>query len=156
MLILLASSGLLARPAGGIAVILGFPSIFLLCWVPCALNPMPASSPLYSFVLSEVTATSAVRPGRENLKFCLLFFFKARNPLFLFPLHHPDKALSWAWPREGRWRCVPCTSRVLSAPTSPAMVTKKEQPLLLCHCQEILRSPVKSWECVWRLGDQWL
>ena len=84
------------------------------------------------------------------------FFFKARNPLFLFPLHHPDKALLWAWPREGRRCCVPCTSRVLSAPASSAMVTKKEQPLLLCHCQEILRSPVKSWECVWRLGDQWL
>lgn len=75
VLILLAPSGLLARPAGGIAAILRFPSIFLLCWFPCALNPMPASSLLCSFVLSEVTATSAVRPGRENLKFCFPFFF---------------------------------------------------------------------------------
>ena len=42
-----------ARPAGhGIAVILGFPSTFLLCWVPCALDPMPAYSSLYSFILS--------------------------------------------------------------------------------------------------------
>ena len=77
VLILLAPSGLLARPAGGIAAILRFPSFFLLCWFPCALNPMPASSLLCSFVLSEVTATSAVRPrpGRENLKFCFPFFF---------------------------------------------------------------------------------
>lgn len=61
-----------ACPAGhGIAVILGFPSTFLLCWVPCALDPMPAYSSLYSFILSEVTATSEVRPGWENLKFIL-------------------------------------------------------------------------------------
>lgn len=81
VLILLAPSGLLARPAGGIAAILRFPSIFLLCWFPCALNPMPASSLLCSFVLSEVTATSAVRPGRENLKFCFPFFFFLRQEI---------------------------------------------------------------------------
>ena len=134
VLVLLAPSGLLARPAGGIAVILGFPSIFLLCWVPCALDPMPASSSIYSFVLSDVTATPEVRLGWENLKFIC-----SSSPSTTVIKPCPGPA-----PGKGGGIVFPALPRALSTPASPAVVTKKEQPLLLCCGREVLRSPVKS------------